>query len=231
MARKELVVEARQVTGKKVAALRRAGILPGNIFGKGIESESIQLQTELLASTLKAAVANEVIDLKVGSGSARPVVIHKIQRNPLNGSFLHADFYQVQLREKMRADVPIVLIGESEAVSIYNGVLLETLNSVQVEALPLDLPASIEVDISVIKELEGSIHVGALHVPSTVTILTDPELMIVKVASPRVEEEEEAAEAEAGEERPEESAPEDSAEAPTAEAAAEAATEEASEEK
>ena len=85
MARKELVVEARQVTGKKVAALRRAGILPGNIFGKGIESESIQLETELLASTLKAAVANEVIDLKVGSGTARPVVIHKISRNPLNG--------------------------------------------------------------------------------------------------------------------------------------------------
>ena len=226
MARKELVVEARQVTGKKVAALRRAGILPGNIFGKGIESESIQLQTELLASTLKAAVANEVIDLKVGSGSARPVVIHKISRNPLNGSFLHADFYQVQLREKMHADVPIVLVGESEAVNTYNGVLLETLNSVQVEALPLDLPSSIEVDISVIKELEGSIHVGALSVPAGVTILTDPELMIVKVASPRVEEEEEAAEAGAGEERPEESAPEDSAEAPTAEAAAEEASEE-----
>ena len=79
MARKELVVEARQVTGKKVAALRRAGILPGNIFGKGIESESIQLQTELLEHTLKAAVANEVIDLKVGNGTARPVVIHKIR--------------------------------------------------------------------------------------------------------------------------------------------------------
>jgi large subunit ribosomal protein L25 len=195
MARKELVVEARQVTGKKVAALRRAGILPGNIFGKGIESESIQLQTELLASTLKAAVANEVIDLKVGSGTARPVVIHKISRNPLNGSYLHADFYQVQLREKMRADVPIVIVGESEAVSTFNGVLLETLNSVQVEALPLDLPASIEVDISVIKELEGSIHVGALSVPAGVTILTDPEIMIVKVATPRVEEEEEPSEA------------------------------------
>lgn len=226
MARKELVVEPRQVTGKKVAALRRAGILPGNVFGKGIESESIQLETEVLEHTLKAAVANEVIDLRVGKGAARPVVIHKVQRNPLNGSFLHADFYQVQLREKMRADVPLLLVGESEAVSTYNGVLLETLTSVQVEALPLDLPASIEVDISVITELEGAIHVSALSVPPTVTILTDPELMIVKVAAPRVEEEEEAAEEEEGEEEPEESAPEDSAEAPTAEAAAEEASEE-----
>jgi large subunit ribosomal protein L25 len=195
MARKELVVEARQVTGKKVAALRRAGILPGNIFGKGIESESIQLQTEVLEHTLKAAVANEVIDLKVGSGTARPVVIHKISRNPLNGSFLHADFYQVQLREKMRADVPLQFIGESEAVDTYNGVLLTTLEHVQVEALPLDLPSHIEVDVSVIKELEGAIHVSALKVPAGVTILTDPEVMIVKVASPRVEEEEEAPEA------------------------------------
>ena len=227
MARKELVVEARQVTGKKVAALRRAGILPGNIFGKGIQSESIQLQTEVLEHTLKAAVANEVIDLKVGGGSARPVVIHKISRNPLNGSFLHADFYQVQLREKMRADVPIVLIGESEAVSTYNGVLLETLNSVQVEALPLDLPASIEVDVSVIRELEGAIHVGALQVPAGVTILTDPEIMIVKVASPRVEEGEEAPEAAEAVEGEEPTA-EGEGEEPTAEAESGA---EASEEK
>ena len=156
MARKELVVEARQVTGKKVAALRRAGILPGNLFGKGIESESIQLSTELLQHTLKEAAKNEVIDLKVGSGTARPVVIHKIQRNPLNGSFLHADFYQVQLREKMRADVPLQFIGESEAVATYNGVLLTTLDFVQVEALPLDLPSHIEVDVSTLKQLEAA---------------------------------------------------------------------------
>jgi large subunit ribosomal protein L25 len=227
MARKELVVEARQVTGKKVAALRRSGILPGNIFGKGIESRSIQLSTELLQHTLKTAVANEVIDLKVGKDASHPVVIYKIQRNPLDGSFLHADFYQVQLREKMRADVPIVLIGESEAVSTFNGVLLETLNSVQVEALPLDLPASIEVDISVIKELEGAIHVGALKVPDGVTILTDPEIMIVKVATPRVEEGEEAPEAAEAAEGEEPTA-EAEGEQPTAESESEA---EASEEK
>jgi large subunit ribosomal protein L25 len=215
MARKELVVEPRQVTGKKVAQLRRAGILPGNVFGKGIESQSIQLQTEVLEHTLKAAVANEVIDLKVGKGEARPVVIYKVQRNPLNGGFLHADFYQVQLREKMRADVPLQIIGESEAVATYNGVLLATLDTVQVEALPLDLPSHIEVDISSITELEGAIHVGALVVPGNVTILTDPELMVVKVASPRVEEEEVPAE------EPE------AAEEPTAEAEAEQPTAEA----
>ena len=223
MARKELVVEARQVTGKKVAALRRAGILPGNIFGKGIESESIQLPTELLASTIKAAVANEVIDLKVGSGTARPVVIHKISRNPLNGSYLHADFYQVQLREKMHADVPLHFIGESIAVDTYNGVLLTTLEHVQVEALPLDLPSHIEVDVSVIKELEGAIHVGALRVPAGVTILTDPEVMVVKVASPRVEEGEEPEAAAEGETPTAEAEGEE----PTAEAASESSEESA----
>ena len=224
MARKELVVEPRQVTGKKVAALRRAGILPGNLFGKGIESESIQLQTEVLQQTLKAAVANEVIDLKIGSGEVRPVVIYKIQRNPLNGSFLHADFYQVQLRERMRADVPLHFIGESDAVSTYNGVLLTTLEHVQVEALPLDLPSQIEVDVSVIKELEGAIHVGALVVPSGVTILTDPEVMVVKVASPRVEEDEEPTEAAEGEEPTAEA----DGEEPTAEAGSESSEESSS---
>jgi large subunit ribosomal protein L25 len=225
MARKELVVEPRQVTGKKVAALRRAGILPANLFGKGIESESIQLQTEVLEHTMKAAVANEVIDLKIGKGEARPVVIYKIQRNPLNGSFLHADFYQVQLRERMRADVPLHFIGESEAVSTYNGVLLTTLEHVQVEALPLDLPSQIEVDVSVITELEGAIHVGALVVPAGVTILTDPEVMVVKVASPRVEEEEEPTEAVEGQEPTAEAEGEE----PTAEAESESSEESSSE--
>jgi large subunit ribosomal protein L25 len=226
MARKELTVEPRQITGKKVAQLRRSGILPGNVFGHGIQSVAVQVQTEVLEHTLKTAVANEVIDLKVGSGTVHPVVIHKIQRNPLNGSFLHADFYQVRLREKMRADVPLQFHGTSEAVETYNGVLLTTLDAVQVEALPLDLPSHIDVDISVLRELEQSIHVGALTVPSNVTILTDPDLVVIKVASPRVEEEEEAPEAEEAAEVTAEAEAEAEGEAPAAEAKEEESSEE-----
>jgi large subunit ribosomal protein L25 len=204
MARKELTVQPREVFGKKVAQLRRSGVLPANIYGHGLESQSVQIATEALELTLKAAAANEVMDLKIaGEASARPVVIHHIQRHPLGKGILHADFYQVSLREKMRADVPIVLIGRSDAVETYNGVLLPGIEALHIEALPLDIPTHLEIDISSLTELDSSLHVRDLEVPSNVTVLTDPDVVVVSVSSPRVSVEgEEAAEAEAEAEEP-----------------------------
>lgn len=196
MARRELPVELRQVLGKKVAQLRRAGVLPANIYGHGIESVAVQIASEEMEKTLKAAAANEVIDLKVeGERASRPAVIHHIQRHPLTSGLLHADFYQVSLREKMRADVPLVIVGRSEAVSTYNGVLVTSIEAVHVEALPLDIPAHIEVDISSLAELESAVHVRDLPVPPNVTVLNEPDVVVVKVASPTIalELEEEAA--------------------------------------
>ena len=197
MARKELPVETREVTGKKVAALRRSGVLPANVYGKGLGSVSIQVSAEYMEKTLKTVAANEVIDLKIGGErDTRPVVIQKIQRHPLTSGVLHAEFYQVSLTHTMRADVPLVVIGTSDAILTYNGVLMTALESLQVEALPLDLPSRIEVDITPLTELEQSLHVRDLPIPANVTILTDPEVMVVKISSPRVAEEEEAAEGE-----------------------------------
>jgi len=204
MARKELSVDPREVTGKKVAFLRREGLLPGNIYGRGLESVSVQLRTEDLERTVKAAAANEVIDVKIaGERVSRPVVIHKIQRSPLNSAYLHADFYQVSLREKMRADVPLLIVGQSSAIDTYNGVLVQMTEVLHIEALPLDFPANIEVDISVLQELESTLHVRDLAVPTNITVLSDPDIAVVKIASPRVAAEEElpaAAEVAAGEE-------------------------------
>ncbi len=199
MARMELPVETRQVTGKKVAALRRSGVLPGNVYGRGLASVSVQINTEALDKALKASSANEVIDLKIdGESQTRPVVVQKLQRHPITNGPLHAEFYQVSLTEKMHAEVPLVVIGQSEAVITYNGVLMNALTAIMVEALPLDLPSSIEVDITPLEELEQSLHVSDLPIPSNVTVLTDAEVMVVKVSTPRVslEEEEEAAAAE-----------------------------------
>ncbi len=199
MARRELPVETREVTGKKVAALRRSGVLPGNVYGKGLASVSIQIKTEALDRALKASDANEVLDLRIsGEADSRPVVVQKMQRHPISNSPLHAEFYQVSLSEKMHAEVPLIVIGQSEAVVTYNGVLMNALSSIMVEALPLDLPSSIEVDITPLVELEQSLHVGDLPIPANVTVMTDAEVMVVKVSTPRVsvEGEEEAAAAE-----------------------------------
>ena len=208
MARKELSVEPREVTGKKVAFLRREGLLPGNIYGRGLESVSVQLRTEDLEKTVKASAANEVIDVKIaGERASRPVVIHKIQRSPLNSAYLHADFYQVSLREKMRADVPLVIVGQSSAIDTYNGVLVQMTEVLHIEALPLDFPANIEIDIGVLQELESTLHVRDLAVPTNITVLSDPDIAVVKIASPRVAAEEELPAAAAAAEAPEGAAP------------------------
>jgi large subunit ribosomal protein L25 len=212
------------VTGKKVATLRRAGVLPANVFGKGLESVSLQIDLEQLQTTLKTMTANEVIDLKIaGERAARPVIISKLQRHPYNGSWLHADFYQVSLRDKMKADVPITVIGSSEAIGTYNGVLVMGIETVSVEALPLDLPTHFEVDITPLVNLEDALHVRDIVVPADVVILTDPDVVVLKIASPRIgleegEEAPEAAEAPAAEAEGEEPAAEAE---PEAEASAE----------
>jgi large subunit ribosomal protein L25 len=221
MARKELTVQPREVFGKKVAQLRRAGILPANVYGRGLESQSVQIDAEELALTLKVATANEVLDLKIeGERAARPVVIHHIQRHPLGKGMLHADFYQVSLREKMRADVPIVIVGQSDAVETYNGVLLPGIEALHIEALPLDIPTHLEIDITPLTELDTSLHVRDLDVPANVTVLTDPDVVVVGVSSPRIAVEEEEAAAAAEEE--EAAAPEAVAEGEGAEATEEA---------
>jgi large subunit ribosomal protein L25 len=132
-------------------------------------------------------LANEVIDLNIaGEKATRPVVVQKVQRHPLTSKVLHAEFYQVSLRTRMRADVPLIIVGRSEGVETYNGVLMKAVETVQVEALPLDLPSHIDVDITPLANLEDTLHVSDLTVPEGVTLLTDPEVVVVKVASPRV---------------------------------------------
>jgi large subunit ribosomal protein L25 len=225
MARRELDVQTREIVGKKVAQLRRSGYLPGNVYGHGLDSVAVQISSDDLEHTLKAAVANEVIDLKIaGERAARPVVIQKVQRHPLTSGVLHAEFYQVSLRERMRADVPLVVVGKSEGIDTYNGVLVHALEALHVEALPLDLPSRIEVDITPLRHLEDTIHVRDLVVPQGVSVLVDEDAVVVKVASPRVSTEE-------GEEAPvpgavSEEAPVSSAEEETAsEAGSESASE------
>jgi large subunit ribosomal protein L25 len=202
MARKELTVAPREIAGKKVAQLRRQGMLPANIYGHGVASLAVQVSDEDLRRTIRASTANEVIDVKVdGERDARSVVIHHVQRHPLSSAILHANFYQVSLREKMRADVPLTLIGTSDAVETYRGVLLAGIESLHIEALPLDIPTHIEVDISALTELETALHVRDLKIPGNVSVLVDEDVVVARVAAPAVSEEETPAE-EAGAQAP-----------------------------
>jgi large subunit ribosomal protein L25 len=213
--RLELAVAPREVLGKKVKGLRRQGITPANIYGHGVDSLAVQVPTHDLAHTIKVAGRNTMLELHVeGEKKARPVFVHHVQRNPLNDDLLHVDFYQVSLKEKIRLEVPIVVVGEAPAVDVYRGMLLQNTTSVAIEGLPGEMPPYIEIDVSGLTEIDDAIHVKDLPVSAGLTLLVDPELVVVKVAPPRIEVEEaveeeavpaeEAAEAEAKAEKAEE---------------------------
>lgn len=215
MANPSLKVEERVVLGKKVARLRRQGLTPANIYGHGIDSKAVQVPTPELRRLLKETSRNAIIELSVGGEPAsRPVMIRSVQRDPVTHQILHVDFYQVSLKEKMRAEVPVHLVGESPAVTDLGGILLQEVETLTVRALPMDIPAAIEVDVSGLTELEQSLHVGQLPKSERYEILADPDVVVVKVAAPRlaaeeaeelpVEEAVEEAMEEAGEEEEEE---------------------------
>jgi len=191
MKRHELDASKREVTGKKVRYLRRQGLVPANIYGHGIDSTAINVDTRSLKHLLVHAGKTDLISLKL-DGSKEPVrvLMREVQRNPLTDEPLHVDFYQVSMTEKIKAEVPIVFVGDAPVLKkIKNSSLLHLLDSVDIEALPDDLPHSFEVDVSHLEELNDAIHVKDIATGRGVTLLSDPEQMVVKVAEARKEEE------------------------------------------
>lgn len=203
----ELSVIPRSVLGKRVRALRRGGLTPANVYGHGVESRALQIETVTLVRTLRALERNAILSLCIeGEKAPRPVMVRDVQRNPVSDRIFHVDFYQVSLTEKMRAEVPLMLMGKAPAVDDFGGILIQSLENITVEALPTDMPSHVEVDISVLSDLESSLHVKDLVLDSKLHLLTDLEVVIAKVAAPRLAAEivaEEEAAAAAAEEREE----------------------------
>jgi len=207
----ELSANTRDILGKKVRFLRRQGITPANLYGHNLKSTALQVDTVELKHTLSKAGKSSLVALMV-DGTKRPkmVVVRDIQREPLTGDLLHVDLYQVKMQEKIKLDVPLLFVGEAPAVKDRGGILVQNMNSIEVECLPANMPHNIEVDLSVLSELDQAVHVKDLSIDESVTILTDPEQSIVQIVRSKVEVEiaeevaaaEVAVEAEAPEEAP-----------------------------
>ena len=199
-----LQLEPRTVVGKKVRHLRRQGIIPVHLYGKGTDSVNLQGDaTEVLRIVVQAGGNIPVSVSVAGHSTPSLAFIREIQRNPLTETLLHVDFYQVPMTEVTQAEVPIYLVGEAPAVRMQGGVLLQALHTIQMEALPLDMPQYVELDLSGLDDFEKALHISDVTVGENMTVLNDPDEMIARVNAPRVvvEEEELAAveEAEAGE--------------------------------
>jgi len=187
----------RDVLGKKTRFMRREGTTPTHLFGHGIDSLSLQCDTAKLQRIIARAGMTRLITLEVeGDKEPHSVFIREIQREPCSGGLFHVDFYQVKSTEKIRVDVPIILIGEAPAMKEKGRTLTHSLTSLSVESLPDKLPPQIEVDLSSLEEVEQAIFVRDISLSPDVTVVTDPDQMVVRVSEARVVEEEEVAEAE-----------------------------------
>jgi large subunit ribosomal protein L25 len=198
--RPTLAATERTVTGKKVAHLRREGRLPAVIFGRGLESSSVSVDTHEFELLRRRAGANTLIDLSVDGGKAAPVLVHGVQTSVITRRPLHVDLFVVRMTEELTVDVPLVSEGESDAVENGGGTLLHVMENVRVRALPDHLPQSIHYSIASLATFDDLIHVSDLEIPSDATLLNDPTEVVARVLPPRVEEEPVVAEAGEGEE-------------------------------
>jgi large subunit ribosomal protein L25 len=195
MSRPQLSAAPREVQGKAVKHLRAAGVLPAVVYGAGRSSQAIQLDAKEFELLRRRAGRNVLVDLALDGDKPQPVLVHHIHEHPVSRHTLHVDLLVVNMAEERTVDVPIAITGHSDAVDKLGGVLLHLRDTVQVRALPDDLPSSLELDVTPLDSFDATLHASDLLVPAEVTLITDPGEAIARVQPPRVEEVPEVAEA------------------------------------
>lgn len=184
----QILVEKRSIFGKKVKKLRKEGILPANIFGQEVKSQAVQLPVKDFARVFRKAGESQIIFLKIkGKEEEFPALIQNVQTHPVTGEFLHVDFRFVNLKKKIKTEVPIKFVGESEAIKQNKGVLLTFTETLEIEALPAAIPKKIEIDISSLKELNDEIRVKDVKTTGEYLIIEPPEKVIVRITAHKEE--------------------------------------------
>jgi large subunit ribosomal protein L25 len=187
----ELAVEVREGNGKGIARkLRASGRIPGVCYGGSEGPRSIHLDPHVLdrVITRSAAGVNTLIDLKGGGLDGKVVLVKELQRDPVKGTLLHADLYAIDVDKTVEVEVPIHLSGTPVGVELGGGILEHSLRELELECLPRAIPEEIRADVSGL-QLGDSLHVRDLVLPEGVTLVSDPDLSVVSVVAPRVEEE------------------------------------------
>ena len=190
MDKKILNAEARTLKGRKVKKLREEGIIPANIYGKKIKSKAISIKLDEFKSIFKEVGETGLINLEIkGDKENRAVLVSNVQMNPVSDIPVHIDFHQVDLKEKVTADVPVELFGESPAEKQSLGTVVLYINNIEVEALPGDLPEKFAIDISKLTEVDQAVHVKDLGIDKAeVEVKVDLEEIVAKVEPPQKEE-------------------------------------------
>lgn len=189
MEKLQLKTTDRDTKTTNVKKLKKQGLIPAVLYGKGIKNEHFSINTVEFEKLLKKAGESTIIELVTPDGKNHPVLIQDMQRNFLTYRPQHVDFYQVDMSKKLKTSVALEFTGEPKAVKELGGVLVRVLNEVEIECLPTDLPKSIPADISILNTFEDLLKVKDIKVSDKIKILAGPEEVIAKVQPPRTKEE------------------------------------------
>jgi large subunit ribosomal protein L25 len=197
-----LQVSIRNVVGKQVKTLRREGILPAIVYGRGISSIPISLNALKANQILSAITSSNLVVIDI-DGEKHTTLVREKQRDPVTGEVLHIDFYEVSMTEKLRTNVVLEFQGESPAVKELMGVLVNVIESLEIECLPKNLPNRIVADLSSLEEIGDSLYVRDIILPPNIELISDSDGLVVVISPPAAEEIEEVEEVEITEEEPE----------------------------
>lgn len=181
----------------KPAVIRRQGHIPVSLYGKDIDPQALSVETISFRKLFNKAGESSLITLTIDGQAPRYVLFKEPQFDPRTNDLVHVDFYQVNLTEKIRAEVPLTFVGEAPALTTHEATLVTNKDKIEVECLPRELPHEIEVDLSGLAEVDSAIYVKDLKLPSGVEVLGDAEEIIVIVTPQREEEAPEVSEADA----------------------------------
>ena len=183
-----LSVSKREVTGKKVSELRNSGLTPVHMYGPEIESSSLQCDTAILDRVITDAGTNIPVTIDVENGDQGNLCfIREVQYHPVTNKVLHVDFMKVQEGRPVRAQVPVSVEGTSPAVRTMGGTLLQPLQTLTVEALPLEIPEIIILQAELLVDFETNLYVSDIHLGDNVSIINEASEMVASVVAPRVE--------------------------------------------
>lgn len=187
-----LEAQKRSIKGKQVKSLRREGLLPGVIYGRigkeQIDPIKIQLDLRETSKKINKLTGSSLVNLNL-EGETYPVILREAQRDVIYGTLLHVDFMAVSLTDKLQTAVPIELIGQAPAEINMAAVVVTGISELEIECLPQDLPERIEVDATVLVDMDSAIYVKDLDLPASYDVLTDPEELIAGVTYVAIEEE------------------------------------------
>lgn len=186
-----LELSPREVLGKKVKRLRQQGVIPVHLYGPGVDPQPLQCETTKLVDVLVRAGGNTAVTVTVQGGQETHLAFaREIQWDPRRDDILHVDFLAVDASRPVSAQVPITLIGDSPGARTAGGTVMQQLRDLNVEALPLEVPRELELDLSMLTEPDGVLRAADIVIPGNVTLLTDPEDVVVRIEVLRAVEEE-----------------------------------------